>query len=150
MTKTGGWTEDGRLAVTARLSIPADELSIRASRAGGPGGQHVNTASTRIEVTWDITRSRCLTDAQRERLLARLATRVDTTGTLRVVSAETRSQQQNRERALFRLAEIIREALMVPKVRRPTAPTRASVARTREAKARRGARKRDRRWRPEE
>jgi ribosome-associated protein len=66
------------------------------------------------------------------------------------VSAETRSQQQNRERALFRLAEIIREALMVPKVRRPTAPTRASVARTREAKARRGARKRDRRWRPEE
>ena len=150
MTKTGGWTEDGRLAVTARLSIPADELSIRASRAGGPGGQHVNTASTRIEVTWDIPRSRCLTDAQRERLLARLATRVDTTGTLRVVSAETRSQQQNRERALLRLADIIREALVVPKVRRPTAPTRASIARTREAKARRGARKRDRRWRPDE
>jgi ribosome-associated protein len=150
MTKTGGWTEDGRLAVTARLSIPADELSIRASRAGGPGGQHVNTASTRIEVTWDITRSRCLTDAQRQRLLARLATRIDTTGTLRVVSAETRSQQQNRERALLRLAETISDALVVPKVRRPTAPTRASVARTREAKARRGARKRDRRWRPEE
>ena len=150
MTRTGGWTEDGRLAVTARLSIPADELSIRASRAGGPGGQHVNTASTRIEVTWDITRSRCLTDAQRERLLARLATRIDSTGTLRVVSAETRSQQQNRERALLRLADIIREALVVPKVRRPTAPTRASVARTREAKARRGARKRDRRWRPDE
>ena len=150
MTRTGGWTEDGRLAVTARLSIPADELSIRASRAGGPGGQHVNTASTRIEVTWDITRSRCLTDAQRERLLARLATRIDSTGTLRVVSAETRSQQQNRERALLRLADIIREALVVPKVRRPTAPTRASIARTREAKARRGARKRDRRWRPEE
>ena len=150
MTKTGGWTEDGRLAVTARLSIPADELSIRASRAGGPGGQHVNTASTRIEVTWDITRSRCLTDAQRERLLARLATRIDSTGTLRVVSAETRSQQQNRERALLRLADIIREALVVPKVRRPTAPTRASIARTREAKARRGARKRDRRWRPDE
>jgi len=150
MTRTGGWTEDGRLAVTARLSIPADELSIRASRAGGPGGQHVNTASTRIEVTWDITRSRCLTDAQRERLLARLATRIDSTGTLRVVSAETRSQQQNRERALLRLADIIREALVVPKVRRPTAPTRASIARTREAKARRGARKRDRRWRPDE
>jgi len=150
MTRTGGWTEDGRLAVTARLSIPADELSIRASRAGGPGGQHVNTASTRIEVTWDITRSRCLTDAQRERLLARLVTRIDSTGTLRVVSAETRSQQQNRERALLRLADIIREALVVPKVRRPTAPTRASIARTREAKARRGARKRDRRWRPDE
>lgn len=150
MTRTGGWTEDGRLAVTARLSIPADELNIRASRAGGPGGQHVNTASTRIEVTWDITRSRCLTDAQRERLLARLATRIDSTGTLRVVSAETRSQQQNRERALLRLADIIREALVVPKVRRPTAPTRASIARTREAKARRGARKRDRRWRPDE
>jgi ribosome-associated protein len=150
MTRTGGWTEDGRLAVTARLSIPADELSIRASRAGGPGGQHVNTASTRIEVTWDITRSRCLTDAQRERLLARLVARIDSTGTLRVVSAETRSQQQNRERALLRLADIIGEALVVPKVRRPTAPTRASIARTREAKARRGARKRDRRWRPDE
>ncbi|MFZ9897999.1 MAG: alternative ribosome rescue aminoacyl-tRNA hydrolase ArfB [Gemmatimonadaceae bacterium] len=150
MTKTGGWTEDGRLAVTARLSIPADELSIRASRAGGPGGQHVNTASTRIEVTWDIPRARCLTDTRRERLLARLATRIDTSGTLRVVSAETRSQQQNRERALVRLAETISEALVVPKVRRPTAPTRAAIARTSEAKARRGALKRDRRWRPEE
>ena len=150
MTKTGGWTEDGRLAVTARLSIPADELSIRASRAGGPGGQHVNTASTRIEVTWTIPASRTLSDAQRERLLARLAARLDSTGTLRVVAAETRSQQQNRERALTRLAETIRDALAVPKVRRPTAPTRASIARTREAKARRGARKRDRRWRPED
>jgi len=150
MTKTGAWTDDGRLAITPRLSLPADELHIRASRAGGPGGQHVNTASTRIEVTWTIPASRSLSDPQREWLLTRLAARLDSTGTLRVVAAETRSQQQNRERALTRLAETIREALAVPKVRRPTAPTRASVARTREAKVRRGARKRDRRWRPDD
>ncbi len=150
MTRTGSWTDDGRLAVSARLSIPADELNIRASRAGGPGGQHVNTTSSRIEVTWTIPHARCLSDAQRERLLARLASRLDTTGTIRIVAAETRSQQQNRERALTRLAETVRDALVVPKVRRPTAPTRASIARTREAKARRGERKRDRRWRPDE
>ena len=150
MNRTGRWSDDGRLVVTARLSLPADELAIKASRAGGPGGQHVNTTSTRIEVTWSVPGSRVLTEPQRERLLARLASRLDSSGTLRIVAAETRSQQQNRERALTRLAETVRDALAVPKVRRPTAPTRASVARTREAKQRRGARKRDRGWRPDE
>lgn len=144
------WTDDGRLAITTRTAIPAHELTIRATRAGGPGGQHVNTTSTRVEVTWSVARSTALTEPQRVRLRERLASRLDASGTLRVVASDTRSQQQNRDLALGRLAALVREALTPPKVRRPTAPTRASVARTREAKRQRSARKRDRRWRPEE
>lgn len=144
------WTDDGRLAITARTAIPAHELTIRASRAGGPGGQHVNTTSTRVEVTWSVARSAALDDTQRARLRERLASRLDASGTVRVVASDTRSQQQNRELALGRLAALVRAALTPPKVRRRTAPTRASVARTREAKQERSARKRDRRWRPEE
>ena len=150
MADTTEWTEDGRLRVNARVAIPPHELEIRASRAGRPGGQHVNTSSTRVEVTWRASTSAALDEAQRARLLERLASRLDSTGTLRVVAADTRSQTQNRALALQRLAATVAAALVVPKTRRPTKPTRASKAARLETKKRRSTQKRDRRWRPDE
>lgn len=133
------------LYVSASLSIPRHELAVRASRAGGAGGQHVNTSSTRVELEWNVTRSRALSDAQRERLTRALASRLTADGTVRVVASERRSQTQNREAAEARLAALVRRALVVPKRRRPTKPTRASVERRLEDKRRRGERKRKRR-----
>jgi len=125
--------------------VPEAELEIRATRAGGPGGQHVNKASTRIEVVWDIGRSPTLSDAQRARLLTTLEPRLDTRGRLRVVSDATRSQRRNLEAAIERLRELVLEALKVPKPRKATRPSRAGVAGRLEAKRRQAARKRERR-----
>jgi ribosome-associated protein len=119
-------SKEGELEVSDSLSIPRLELEFRASRAGGAGGQHVNTSSTRIELRWNVARSSVLDDERRARVAARLATRIDGEGWLRVVSSARRSQQQNREAAEARLAELVRGALVVPKRRRPTKPTRAS------------------------
>lgn len=140
----------GPLPITAQVIIPAHELAFQATRAGGPGGQHVNTSSTRVELTWCIATSGALTDVQRERLLTRLATRLDSTGTLRIVSAETRSQRQNRLRALERMAETVAAALRVPKVRKQTRPTRGSVEQRLAEKRHQTERKASRRWRGEE
>ncbi len=125
----------------APFTVPDAELLIRATRARGPGGQHVNKASTRIEVVWDIGRSPTLSGAQRARLLTRLATRIDGRGRLRVVSDATRSQRRNLEAAIQRLREIVREALKVPKPRKATRPTHASVERRLDAKRQRARRK---------
>lgn len=133
------------LVVTPSLTIPARELVARASRAGGPGGQHVNTSSTRVELTWSIADSAALTPEQRARLLTTLAGRIDGTGELRVVSAATRSQLQNREAARLRLAALIRAALVVPRTRRKTRPTAASKERRLADKRRRAGTKRERR-----
>ena len=133
------------LYVSASLTIPRHELAVRASRAGGAGGQHVNTSSTRVELEWNVTRSRALSDAQRERLTQALRSRLTADGTLRVVASERRSQAQNRDAAEERLATVVRRGLVVPKRRRPTKPTRASVERRLEDKRRRGERKRRRR-----
>lgn len=117
---------DGVLEVAEGVAIPRAELEYRATRAGGAGGQHVNTSSTRIELLWNVTRTTSLDDDRRARVAARLATRIDGEGWLRVVSSARRSQQQNREAAEERLVELVRGALAVPKRRRPTRPTRAS------------------------
>jgi ribosome-associated protein len=119
-------SKEGVLEVSDRLAIPRWELEVRATRAGGAGGQHVNTSSTRIELLWNVTRTTVLDDEQKARVAARLATRIDGEGWLRVVSSARRSQQQNREAAEARLAELVRGALIVQKRRRPTKPTRAS------------------------
>lgn len=132
--------------MNARVAIPAHELTIRASRAGGPGGQHVNTTSTRVEVVWDLRRSSALSEDQRARLEQKLASKLDSTGALRVVAADTRSQAQNRVLALSRLAEVVRAGLVVPKVRRKTKPTRGSQEARLDTKKRRSSTKRDRRW----
>jgi len=126
---------DGPLVVNAALSIPRAELNHRASRAGGPGGQHVNTSSTRIEVTWNVRRSLSLNEEQRALLEQKLSSRLDGEGNVRVVAQDMRSQSQNRERAEARLAELVRKALEVQKKRRATKPSRgAREARLQEKK----------------
>lgn len=119
-------SKEGVLEVSERVAIPRSELEFRATRAGGAGGQHVNTSSTRIELRWNVARSTALDDEGRARVAARLKTRIDGEGWLRVVSSARRSQQQNREAAEARLAELVHGALVVQKRRRPTKPTRAS------------------------
>lgn len=114
------------LEVDDELSIPRSELEFRATRSGGPGGQHVNTSSTRIELLWNLRTSGALTDEQRERLRQRLASRTDAEGVVRVVASEYRSQLRNREAAETRLAELLRRALVKPRKRIPTRPSRAA------------------------
>jgi ribosome-associated protein len=139
---------DGYLEVSLSLRLPLAELEYRASRSGGPGGQHVNTSSTRVEVWWDIAGSPTLTDEQRARLLTRLATRLDSEGRLRLVSSGSRSQLRNREDVTERLREVVAAALVVPKARKRTKPSRAAKAARLEAKRRRAATKRERRRPP--
>ena len=144
------WDDEGRLIVNGRLRIPAQELTVRATRAGGPGGQHVNTTATRVEVVWNLRESSAPTDEQRAQLEARLATKLDARGGLRVVAADTRSQSQNRALALARLAATLRQALVVPKVRRATKPSRGQREQRLDEKKRRSHVKRDRRWQGED
>ena len=119
-------SRDGVLEIAEGVAIPRSELEYRATRAGGEGGQHVNASSTRIELRWNVERTTALDDERRARVSARLATRIDGEGWLRVVASARRSQQQNREAAEARLVELVRGALVVQKRRRPTKPTRAS------------------------
>jgi ribosome-associated protein len=137
--------DPGYLTIAPELRLPLGELDYRASRSGGPGGQHVNTSSTRVEVWWDVAASPSLTEEQRARLLTRLASRLDSSGRLRLVSSGSRSQLRNREDATARLREVVAEALRVPKRRRPTRPTKAAKAARLEAKRRRSSIKRERR-----
>lgn len=125
------------LEVTSEVSIPRDELSIRASRSGGAGGQHVNTSSTRIELLWNIAGTRALPDSVRDGVLNRLKKRTNADGFIRIVSSEHRSQLRNREAAEERLVKLVRGALTVPRARRKTAPTRASTEARLESKKRR-------------
>lgn len=138
---------DDDLVVDARHVIPRAELSARASRAGGAGGQHVNTSSTRVEVLWNPATSRALDNDERARVTERLAARLDADGRVRVVASDTRSQKQNRELAEGRLADLVRRALVVPKKRKATRPTRASTERRLEGKKREAEKKRERRRR---
>jgi ribosome-associated protein len=137
--------EDSNLEITPHLRLPLSELDYRASRSGGPGGQHVNTSSTRIEVWWDVAGSPSLTPEQRTQLLARLGPRLDTSGRLRLVSSGSRSQLRNREDVTERLRSVVAGALAVPKKRKPTKPSRAAKAARLEAKRRRASTKERRR-----
>jgi ribosome-associated protein len=136
---------DGFLDITSNLRVPLAELEYRASRSGGPGGQHVNTSSTRIELWWDVANSPSLTPEQRELLLKRLATRLDAEGRLRLVSSNSRSQLRNREAATERLRTLVSSALVVAKKRKATKPSRAAKAARLEAKRRRATTKQGRR-----
>ena len=138
---------EGGAVVRPDLVIPRHELVFRASRAGGPGGQHVNTSSTRVELLWNVRRSRVLTEDERDRVAARLASRLDAEGTLRIVSSEHRSQARNREAAVERLAEVVRKALHVPRSRRKTRPTKSSVEKRIQEKKQLSSKKRERRRR---
>ena len=132
------------LQVNDALSIPRGELDVRVSRASGAGGQHVNKTSSRVEIFWNVRASRALSDDQRARLFERLASRLTTEGSIRVVASDMRSQSRNRDLAEERLAEMVRRALVIPKKRRATRPTRASKEARLEGKKRQSHKKRER------
>jgi ribosome-associated protein len=105
------------IQVTRSVSLPVCEITIRVSRSSGPGGQHAQKSSTRVEAVFDVEASEALTDTQKRRVIA-VAGPV-----LRAIAQDERSQLRNRERAVERLVEKLRSALAVPRRRRPTAPT---------------------------
>jgi len=135
---------EGRLRVNRDLSIPLDEIVVRASRSSGPGGQHANVTASRIEAIFDVCGSQALTETQRERLRSRYGPRVT------AVAQDARSQARNRELALERLRERLERGLHVPRARHATKPTRGSKERRLESKRKLAQRKRDRRRPPQE
>ena len=132
------------IRVTRSVSIPRSELRIRVSRSSGPGGQHANTAETRVEAVFDVDASVALTDRQKQRV------RASAGPVLRAVAQDERSQARNRELAVERLVGKLREALKVERRRVATRPTKASVERRLESKRRRAAAKRRRGAPPDE
>ncbi len=131
------------LQIDDRLAIPEEELSFVTSRSGGPGGQNVNKLETRVTVRLDLS-SPSLDDARRALIRERLATRVSRAGVLSVTSQRHRTQAANREAAVARLVELLRDALAERAARRPTRPGRAARARRLLGKRLRSRRKRER------
>ena len=128
-----------RIRVTRSVLLPVDEIEIRVSRSSGPGGQHAQKSSTRVEALFDVEASSALSDRQKRRVVDRAG------AVLRAVAQDERSQLRNRELAVERLVEKLREALAVPRRRVPTTPTSAGRERRLARKRRRGEVKRLRR-----
>jgi ribosome-associated protein len=126
------------IALGRHARLPLSEITVRASRSSGPGGQHANVTSSRIEAVFDVEASAALSDTQKRRVIAKLGPRVT------AVAQDARSQAQNRELALERLAERLTAALYVAPTRRPTRPSRAAVARRQNGKRVQSERKRGR------
>ena len=131
------------IRVTRTVSIPHSEVELRFSRSRGPGGQHAQKSDTRVEAVFDVEASSALSDVQKRRVVSRAGPVV------RAVAQDERSQWRNRELALERLAETLREALRVQRPRRATKPTKAAVERRLDQKRRRGETKRMRRPPPD-
>jgi ribosome-associated protein len=127
------------ISVTRSVAIPLDEIELRVSRSSGPGGQHAQKSETRVEAVFDVEASAVLSPAQKRRVVSRLGPVV------RAVAQDERSQLRNRELALERLAERLREGLRMRRRRVPTKPTAAARERRLEEKRRRGETKRLRR-----
>ena len=121
------------------MSLPVDEIELRFSRSSGPGGQHAQRTESRVEAVLDVEASSALTPAQKRRVIGKAGP------VLRAVAQDERSQWRNRELAVERLVETLRQALKVPRPRRPTAPTQASRERRLDQKRRRSQTKRLRR-----
>lgn len=139
------------IEITDTVTIPLSELSFRFSRSSGPGGQHVNKAETRVELLFDVANSPSLTDEQREQVMRRLSSRIDSAGVLHVTSQATRSQKQNRDLAIERFRHLIARALQPEKKRKATRPSQAAKERRLREKRRRSEIKKYRREpRPEE
>ncbi len=138
------------LEVSPALTIPASELGWRFSRSPGPGGQHVNTSDSRVELSWNVSESEVLSDDQRRMLTARLGHRL-VAGSITVTASERRSQLRNREIALAKLADLVNAGLAPDAApRRPTKPTLGSTRRRLAAKERRSVTKQQRRRPPAE
>lgn len=126
------------------LAIPDEEVSFVTSRSGGPGGQNVNKLETRVTLRFDLAASPTLTEEQKGRLRERLATRITRAGILHVTSQKHRTQAENREAAVARFAELLREGLHEEAPRKPTKIPKAVRRRRVESKRRRGLRKKER------
>ncbi len=133
------------MPVRGDTAIPLREITVRATRSSGPGGQHANTTASRVEATFEVAASQSLTDEQKRRIIARAGPRVT------AVAQDERSQARNRELALERLARRLSSALAVRRPRRATRPTKGSVERRLAGKRTRAERKRNRRggWGPD-
>jgi ribosome-associated protein len=119
-------TDDESLRISSEVTVPRSELRFRFSRSSGPGGQHVQKSSTRVELLFDVASSPSLTDEQRARVMERLSGYVDSAGVLHLVAQSERSQWRNREEAVERFQALMRKALKPRKRRRSTRPTAAS------------------------
>lgn len=132
------------LQVTGRLVVPSSDLSWSAARSAGPGGQNVNKTATKVDLRFDVTGTSALPEDAKQRLLAQEGNRLDADGRLVVTSQVTRDQSRNLEDARRKLAEMIRRALVRPKKRKPTKPSRGAVRRRLADKRRQGEKKRTR------
>ncbi len=130
---------DDPIPVRGRTTIPLREVLVRASRSSGPGGQHANTTASRIEAVFDVAASQSLSPEQKRRVIARLGPRVV------AIAQDSRSQAQNRELALQRLAQRLAGALAISRPRTATRPSKGSIKRRQEVKRQQSQRKRDRR-----
>jgi len=139
------------LHIDNKVTIPRSELDFRYSRSSGPGGQHAQKSSTRVELLFDAANSPSLDASQRAQVMKRLAGYIDAEGVLHLVSQSERSQYRNREEVVERFQALMRQALKRRKRRKPTRPTAGSKERRLQRKKRRGQKKKRRgRVRPDE
>jgi ribosome-associated protein len=125
------------LDINSHVRVPRAELHYRFVRSGGPGGQHVNTSATQVELTFDVAHSPSLSTAQRRRILSKLKNLIDAGGVLHLTAQSERSQLRNRELVTERLRALLAAALHIPKPRTATKPTTASKERRLQGKKRR-------------
>ena len=119
-------SDDGVLAVNDSVRVPRSELTYRATRSGGPGGQHVNTSSTRVELAWDVGASPSVSEEERARIREKLSNRISGEGLLLLAASEHRSQNRNKEAVTERFVELVRQALVVQAKRKKTRPGKAA------------------------
>jgi len=133
------------LRITDTIAIPESELTLSFVRADGPGGQHVNKTATAVQLRFDVARSPSLPEPVRRRLMRLAGRRLSSEGILIIDARSQRSQKQNREEALERLADLVRSAAKPPRRRKPTRPSKASRRRRLESKRQRARLKQSRR-----
>lgn len=125
------------IRINRDVSVDDTEVDLKFARSGGPGGQHANTSSTKVELRWNVDASPALTAEQKQLVHARLGGRINAEGVLVLQASEYRSQTRNRDAVLARFSTLVGDALQVQASRRPTRPTKAARRRRLEAKSRR-------------